>query len=239
MTLCSSHTFWSESETEVVNVKITINSRSKTPCNTVNSYIKQCHWQNIPLKDSLFLFVEIRKCWSDLDKKKFFMKFGNLPRSPKLWRSSLFRTSKWSHKPSPDQRKLLLDVSGYWPLLWKFPIWPQVQRDPGLASEGVLRLCTILSLAPLLPRPEPAGLLCLVIRREHHQHYLPQYQSQPDCRNPPSIRRAPASTCERHAPSSGYISRQWLRLKVATLNRCQLYYIIKLPELIFSIKVLK
>ena len=35
------------------------------------------------------------------------------------------------------------------------------------------------------------------------------------------------------------VSRQWLRLKAATLNRCQLYYIIKLPELIFSIKVLK
>ena len=34
---------------------------------------------------------------------------------------------------------------------------PQVQRDPGLASEGVIRLCTLLSLAPLLPRPEPAG----------------------------------------------------------------------------------
>ena len=27
---------------------------------------------------------------------------------------------------------------------------PQVQRDPGLASEGVLRLCTLLSLVPLL-----------------------------------------------------------------------------------------
>ena len=25
---------------------------------------------------------------------------------------------------------------------------PQVQRDPGLASEGVLRLCTLLSLSP-------------------------------------------------------------------------------------------
>ena len=41
------------------------------------------------------------------------------------------------------------------------------------------------------------------------------------------------------APSSGSVSRHWLRLKVATLNRCQLYYIIKLPELIFSTKVLK
>ena len=44
---------------------------------------------------------------------------------------------------------------------------------------------------------------------------------------------------KRHAPSSGSISRRWLRLKAATLNRCQLYYIIKLPELILSIKVLK
>ena len=45
---------------------------------------------------------------------------------------------------------------------------------------------------------------------------------------------------KRHAPNSRSILRQWLRLKVvATLNRCQLYYIIKLPELIFSLKVLK
>ena len=44
---------------------------------------------------------------------------------------------------------------------------------------------------------------------------------------------------KRHAPSSGSVSRRWLRLKAATLNRCQLYYIFKLPELIFSIKVLE
>ena len=53
----------------------------------------------------------------------------------------------------------------------------------------------LLSLAPLLPRPEPAGLLCLVIRREHHQHDLPQHQSQPDRQHPPSIRRAPTGAC--------------------------------------------
>ena len=45
---------------------------------------------------------------------------------------------------------------------------PHVQRDPGLASEGVLRLCTLLSLASLLPRREPAELLRLVICWEHH-----------------------------------------------------------------------
>ena len=44
---------------------------------------------------------------------------------------------------------------------------------------------------------------------------------------------------KRHAPSSGSVSRRWLRLKAATLNRCQLYYIIKLPVLIFSINFLK
>ena len=44
---------------------------------------------------------------------------------------------------------------------------------------------------------------------------------------------------KRHAPSSGSVSRRWLRLKAATLNRCQLYCIIKLSELIFSIKVLR
>ena len=114
---------------------------------------------------------------------------------------------------------------------------PQVQRDPGLASEGVLRLCTLLSLAPSSPRPEPAGLLRLVIRREHHQHDLPQHQSQPDRRHPPSSRQR---LWKRHAPSSGSVSRRWFRLKAAsTLNRCQLYSIVKLAELIFSIKVLK
>ena len=73
----------------------------------------------------------------------------------------------------------------------------QVQRDPGLASEGVLWLCTLLSLAPLLPRPEPAGLLRLVICPEHHQYDLPQHQSQPDHRHPPNIHGALTSACEK------------------------------------------
>ena len=54
-----------------------------------------------------------------------------------------------------------------------------------------------LRLGPLLLRPEPAGLLRLVIRREHHQHDLPKHQSQPDCRPPPGVRRAPAGACEK------------------------------------------
>ena len=50
---------------------------------------------------------------------------------------------------------------------------------------------------PLLPRPEPTGLHRLVIRREHHQHDLPQHQNQPDRRHPPSIRRAPDGACRK------------------------------------------
>ena len=60
--------------------------------------------------------------------------------------------------------------------------------------------------------------------------------------SPPSAEYSPSSRrrlWKRHVPSSGCVSRRWLRLKAATLNRCQLYYIIKLPELIFLIKVLK
>ena len=59
---------------------------------------------------------------------------------------------------------------------------------------------------------------------------------------PPSAEFSPSSRqslWKRHAPSSGSVSRRWLRLKAATLNRCQLYYIIKLAELIFSIEVFK
>ena len=60
--------------------------------------------------------------------------------------------------------------------------------------------------------------------------------------SPPSAEYSPSSRrrlWKRHAPSSGSVLRRWLRLKAATLNRCQLYYIIKLAELIFSIKVFK
>ena len=72
----------------------------------------------------------------------------------------------------------LVQSGGWWQTLCAVAglgAGPQVQRDPGLASEGVPLLCSLLSLPPLLPRPEPAGLLRLVIRREHHQHDLPQH----------------------------------------------------------------
>ena len=109
-------------------------------------------------------------------------------------------SSKLAWKSTPKSnwmcwRVLWSPVAIRWLVAAGLGAGPQVQRDPGLASEGVLQLCTLLSLAPLLPQPEPAGLLRLVIRQEHHQHDLPQHQSQPDRRHLPSIHRAPASVC--------------------------------------------
>ena len=111
----------------------------------------------------------------------------------------------------------------------------QVSDKPDLDWEDKEPQANQVRQTSLLHRPEPAGLLRLVIRREHHQHDLPQHQSPLDRRHPPSICRAPRRRLwKRHAPSSGSVSRRGLRLKAATLNRCQLYYIIKLPELILQ-----
>ena len=117
---------------------------------------------------------------------------------------------------------------------------PQVQRDPGLASEGVLRLCTLLSQAS---SPSPTWT-CWTTSFGHTSRTSPTWPpttlkpawSLPSAEYSPSSRR---HLQKRHAPSSRSVSRRWLRLKAATLNRCQLYYIIKLAELIFLIKVLK
>ena len=136
--------------------------------------------------------------------------------------------------------------------VWWFPgaiRWPVAEPECGSKTRrrptspkrprlGFRRSATTLYpslIAPLLSRPEPARLLRLVIRREHHQHDLPQHWSPLSAVYSPCSRRC---LWKRHAPSSGSVSKRWLRLKAAILNRCQLYNIIKLPELIFSIKVL-
>ena len=79
----------------------------------------------------------------------------------------------------------------YWRVWWSPGAirWPVT--DPGCGSRtwcrptspkrprhGFRRSATTLYpsfTAPLLPQPEPAGLLRLVIHREHHQHDLPQH----------------------------------------------------------------
>ena len=116
---------------------------------------------------------------------------------------------------------------------------PQVQRDPGLASEGVLRHCTLLSLPP--PPPTWNRWTTSFGHTSRTSPTWPPTTPKP-ARKPPSAEYSPSSRWhlwKGHAPSSGSVSRRWLRLKAATLNRCQLYNIINLPELIFSIKVLK
>ena len=115
---------------------------------------------------------------------------------------------------------------------------PQVQRDPGLASEGVLRLCTLLSLPPSSPDLNPLDYIVWSYVKEQSPTWPPTTPkpawSQPSAEYSPSSRRR---YWEKHAPSDGSVSRRWLRLKAATLNRCQLYYIIMLPELIFFNKI--
>ena len=85
---------------------------------------------------------------------------------------------------------------------------------------------------PLLPRPEPATF----------GHMLRTLPTWPPTTPKPAWSPASAeySPClrkrlwKRHAPGS--VSRRGLMLKAATLNRCQIYSIIKLPELMFSMK---
>ena len=73
--------------------------------------------------------------------------------------------------------------------------WPTSPKRPRLGFRKSATTLYPSLTGPFLAQPEPAGLLCLDIRREHHQHDLPQHQSQPDSRNPLSIRRAPAGAC--------------------------------------------
>ena len=115
----------------------------------------------------------------------------------------------------------------------------QVQR-PRL---GFRRSATTLYLSLTGPRPPPTWSRWTA-SFGHTSRKSPTWPSTTPkpAWSPPSVEYSPSSRrrwWKRHAPSSGSVSRRWLRLKAATLNRCQLYYIIKLPELIFWIKVLK
>ena len=71
---------------------------------------------------------------------------------------------------------------------------PQVQRNPGLASEGVLRLCILLSLPPS-PPTWTHWTTSFGHTSRTSPNDLPQHQSQVDRRHPPSIRRALVGAC--------------------------------------------
>ena len=112
---------------------------------------------------------------------------------------------------------------------------PQVQKELGLAPEGVLWLFPSLT-GPPPPPTWTCWTLRLVINREYHQHDLPQHQSQPDRRHLPSIRRAPAGACGKGMlpvpdPYRGG-DWGWRRLHWSTTSSSYLNWF-------FSIKVLK
>ena len=118
--------------------------------------------------------------------------------------------------------------------------WPTSPKRPRL---GFRRSAMIL-YPSLTGSPPPPTWTCWTTLFGHVSRTSPTWPpttpkpawSLPSAEYSSSSRRL---LWKRHAPSSGSVSRWGLRLKAATLNRYQLYYIIKLPDLIFSIKVLK
>ena len=123
------------------------------------------------------------------------MVFGVVSSEGHIMPPHIFKVGlKVNSKVYLDVLKSVVQSDGWWQTLGVaagLGAGPHVQRDPGLVS-GVLQLFTLLSLAPLHSN---LNLLDYFIHREHYQHDLPQHQCQPDRRNPPSIRRAPAGAC--------------------------------------------
>ena len=111
-------------------------------------------------------------------------------------------------------------VAGGRPWVW--------QQDSAPAYKSFRRSATTLYplfTGPLLSRPEPTGLLHLVIRREHHQHELPQHQSQPDRHHPLSICQAPTGACGKcmlpvpdpyRGIDWGWRQRHWINVSSTT-----------------------
>ena len=79
-------------------------------------------------------------------------------------------------------------------------VWQQDSAPAHKSKETFRRSAMTLypSLTgPLLPQPEPTGLLRLVIHREHNQYDLPQHQSQPGCCHLLSIHWGPTGACRK------------------------------------------
>ena len=72
---------------------------------------------------------------------------------------------------------------------------PTSPKRPRLASEGVLRLCTLLSLAPLSSKLNPLDYFVWSYVENITSMALPQHQIQLDRHHPPSIRPDAAGAC--------------------------------------------
>ena len=178
-------------------------------------------WHNAPLYNSFSLPIQVMttgplpapsKCKSGLPritgtfpgwwKQRFQLRLWSLVWSQVRATSCHLTSSKSAWMSTPNSTWVCLRVWWSPGAIW----WPVADPECGSRTRrrptspkrprlGFRRSSTTLypSLTdPLLPRPEPAGLLSLVIRREHQQHDLQQHQSQPDRCHPPSIRWAPA-----------------------------------------------
>ena len=99
-----------------------------------------------------------------------------------VWATSCHLTSSKSAWKSTPKRSWMC-----WREWWSQGAirWPVA--DPGCGSFRRSATTLYPSLTAPVLRPKPAGLLHLVIHREHHQHDLPQHQSQPDRRHPPVL----------------------------------------------------
>ena len=143
-----------------------------------------------------------------------------------------------------------------WRVWWSPGAFRWLVADPGCGSRtwrrptsskrprlGFRRSATTLYPSLTAP-PLPPTWTCWTTSFGHMSRTLPTWPptTLKLAWSPPSAKYSPSShwrLWKRHALSSGPVSRRWLRLKAATMNRCRLYCIIKLPELIFSISVLK
>ena len=125
------------------------------------------------------------------------------------WWKQSFRLRLWSLMLFQVRAKVYLDVlksvvipwcnqvSSGRPWVWKQDLAPthNSKETQAWLQKECYDFVHFSHWSPSSPRPKPAGQLRLVIRQVHHQHDLPQHQSQSDRRFPPSIRRAPAGAC--------------------------------------------
>ena len=134
-----------------------------------------------------------------------------------------------------DVLKSVVQLGGRWLTLGVaagLGVGLQVQRDPGFASECVWQLCTLLSLTPTsFPNLNPLDYFIW--------SYVENITNMTSHNTKASLITAIRWVFTKLPPMlvEKACSQFWIRIEAVTLNRCQFYYIIKLPELVFPLKV--
>ena len=173
--MSESDTMFNERDRRCTAVRLMLSTDPSYDNRTIASTLKMQIWIATNNRDMPRVWFQVRATSCHLRSSK------------SAWKSTPKCTWMcWRVSWSPDAIRWPVADHGCGSRTWRRPTSP---KRPRL---GFRRSATTLypSLtAPLLPRPEPAGLLHLVIHREHHQHDLPQHQSQPDRRIPAGARR--------------------------------------------------